>query len=138
MVIRAAVGSTKGTSGSITAGSSTQSSPIRIQTSAPDTIIRHNISDEELGMLGGSKRDGLGEFTWAMVALATGAAPAAVDAFAKSYLSNKPSPLGALSLVQILMVVAGVVAAVLAFTLIVSRGKTAGNLVAQIRKRPPS
>jgi hypothetical protein len=73
-----------------------------------------------------------------MVALATGAAPAAVDAFAKSYLSNKPSPLGALSLVQILMVVAGVVAAVLAFTLIVSRGKTAGNLVAQIRKRPPS
>lgn len=111
---------------------------LRIATTAPDTLLRHDISDEELEMIGGVKRDGFAEFMWAMVSLAVGAAPAGIEAIYKSYLAATPAPLSALGLVQVILMVAGIVLALATGVAIRRRGKPVADLVEAIRARAAS
>ena len=109
-----------------------------IRTTAPAALVRHNISDEELDALASSKREGLSEVMWSMVALATGAAPSASEALWKSYITNPAVPLSALSLLQIVLFVAGAVLAVGSLALVMRRGRAAKDLVVEIRTRAAS
>lgn len=82
-------------SGDIPATSGT-GAPYNIQETLPDELLRHNISDEELGMLGDLRRDYVWEGLWATAGIALGALPGSLDALITTYWSgpqNAPMPL---------------------------------------------
>jgi hypothetical protein len=71
-----------------------------VKTTVPAELIRHNISDEELGMLGQQNREGLSEALWAFVAGFLAALPAALEALYNAYLAEEHIPISILHLGQ--------------------------------------
>jgi hypothetical protein len=51
----------------------------RIARTTPTELLRHDISDEELGALGEMKRDHLWDFMWIVLGVALGSAPSACE-----------------------------------------------------------
>jgi hypothetical protein len=72
---------------------------------------------------------------WAMIAMATGAAPSAIASFSASYLAATKKPLDLLGLSNVGLFVLGLVLAAFATVLIGARGKGAKSLIATIRSR---
>ena len=84
-------------------------------------------------MLGDTKRNGMSEFMWAMVALATGAAPSAIAAVLSSYVRRGGQPLDLLGLANIILLAAGLIAAGVSATVVFSKAKRAKTLISEIR-----
>ena len=92
---------------------------IKISTTVPDKIVRHNISDEELDVLCDSSRDELWELRWAALGALLSALPAAMEGLYR-YVTSPEGQMGPLTLFQVL--IAFVSAAVwLVLTFIVPR-----------------
>ena len=77
---------------------------IKISTSLPDEIHRHNISDEELDVLCDPSRDELWETKWAAVGAFLGTAPSAIQT-GWNYWNSETSKLSIIGLVEILIMV---------------------------------
>jgi hypothetical protein len=76
---------------------------IPIRTTLPDELLRHNISDEELDMLGETKRSFFHEFMWATITGALGAAPAAIHDLGEAYVSTPAKPLSGFELFEVIV-----------------------------------
>lgn len=85
------------------------SSEIPVETSFPDTIVRHNISDEELDVLTSSQSN---EAMWAFVGITTGALIPAVNTVYKAFYASPPVPITGIGLLQIGLFVLGASVAV--------------------------
>lgn len=106
-----------------------------IVTTAPDILLRHNISDEELSLLGGTRSAGLYEGAWACVGIFAGSVLPAGEALQKAYWATPPQPLGVLQLLTITLAVGAVVASCLLFYVEKRQGSDATRLESIIRGR---
>jgi hypothetical protein len=113
----------------------TQSSNYAITRTMPDELLRHDISDEELEMLKNSRHDQLRAFAWAMIALAAGAAPAALNALFASYAPDATRTMSLLDQVQVTLMAVGSALGAGAHLLCNTRSKDAEDLAEKIRKR---
>jgi hypothetical protein len=115
-----------------------QGSRLQIITTAPQRLLRHNISDEELEMLGNLRRDGLSEVFWGMFGAAAASIFPAAEAIWRAYFESPAVPLDPLHLFEV--VVFFVVALLAgAFGIISShRGSNTIRLVKEIRSRSAS
>lgn len=107
-----------------------------IRTSYPDEIPRHNISDEELGMLYEPRRKSLTEAKWACVGVAGGAFVSAVAAIVR--FASEQSVTGVALFVDLLQIVVLFVAAAVAVAVWVIDRRLAHdptNLAEKIRAR---
>jgi hypothetical protein len=102
----------------------------------PGSLLRHDISDEELTMLSQGKRDGWWELGWATFALAVGAAPSAGPALYSTF-SGSLEPVSGSDMLQIIMFVVGLAFSILCFSVVRFRGGRANNLSEKIRARKP-
>lgn len=109
--------------------------PYTVQRTAPQTILRHDISDEELGNLSEMRRDHIWEGMWAALALATGAAPNAIAAICSAYVKEPPVPMGGVDLIQVIFLFVGAAIAGVLYLIAKSRAKTATDLASEIRAR---
>lgn len=109
---------------------------IPIETTRPERLLRHNISDEDLEMLAGLRREGLSEVFWGLFGASIVSLPPSIAALVDTYSSSPPAPLTVLHLVEIAISAAAITATVL--TLIIWRvwGHPARDLVSEIKKRP--
>lgn len=106
---------------------------LTIRRTAPDELLRHDISDEELDMLCDSRRDNLSEGMWACIGGALGGVPSAIPALVHYWNSTTPMPLS--DLLQIIVfAVAGAIGFVL-WHICSSRSGRATSLQAEIRNR---
>lgn len=111
--------------------------PFVVKTTVPAQLIRHNIADEELEMLGQQNRDGLSEALWAFTAGALAALPSAVGTLYNAYLAEERVPISILHLVEIFIVVVCAALAVCIHIISGRRGRKASKLIEQIRARAP-
>lgn len=107
----------------------------RLVETRPDEILRHNISDEELGGLVDLKRDHLWECMWVAFGVAGGAAPATLTALCASYLKSPPIPFEIGDLVQFTLCIGGLLTGVVLAIATHNKGKDAKTLVKEIRER---
>ena len=108
-----------------------------ISQTRPDKLIRHDLSDEELGELAGMRREYLWEGMWGAAGAALGSAPGAIAALLNRYSGETPVPISAGDLVQIIILFVGFAIAAILGILVGSRGKGAVRLLDKIRARPP-
>ena len=104
-----------------------------IATTAPDELLRHNISDEELEMLCESRSDGATEGYWVAMGAMAASAPAAIPA-----MIHYPASAIPMSLTDLVQIVVFWVAACLLIVLHLirsGRGNSGSNLRTQIRNR---
>jgi hypothetical protein len=108
---------------------------LSIEYTRPDRLLRHDISDEELEMLSGARRDGMSEALWAMIGAAIASLPSAGEAIYKAYLAPQAMPLTEVHLLEIVVFVGAVAAAVSIAIFSSKRGQTSTGLVETIRAR---
>jgi hypothetical protein len=112
-----------------------QEGVFKISTTAPEEIRRHNISDEELELLSGCIQDGLSDAFWALVGGALAVSPSAIAALWNAYFKKPPDALGALHLMEILILVGTLTPAIAIRLVNRSRRERAKDLVTRIRAR---
>lgn len=76
---------------------------IPIRTTGPDELRRHNISDEELDMLGDNRRGFFHEFMWATLTGALGTVPAAGHDINAAFFTYNAPPLTGFELFEIVL-----------------------------------
>ena len=76
---------------------------IPVLTTIPASVLRHNISDEELEMLSSSQTRRIENFMWSMVGVSFGAASAAFKNVNSAYFVDQPIPLNGGQLVEIIL-----------------------------------
>jgi hypothetical protein len=106
---------------------------LTIRTTAPDELLRHDISDEELDMLCEARKDNLTEGLWAAIGACLGGLPSAIPALVNYRTATQP-----MSLADLLQIVIFCIAGALAFVLwriCRARGKRATALQTDIRNR---
>ena len=109
--------------------------PYTITTTRPDELLRHDISDEELGILFDMKRDHIWKGMWVALGLGVGAAPAAFAAIRSSFWTQPPAEFTAADLIQVILCVVGLaVGGVLSFVMR-NKGRDARDLGTAIRER---
>ena len=109
--------------------------PFHVYLTKPTEVLWHMISDEQLEMLAGSRRDGLLEALWGCIGLGGGSGIPAGAAF---YAAYRPEPNLAIpfeDFLNIVVCVSAVVASIVIFCLWRRRGKTAGSIIDEIRNR---
>lgn len=109
---------------------------IPIKTSQPDSLLRHNISDEQLQMLSELRRDGLYQLGWASIGGIVGSLGPSAEALWKAFAASPAQPLTILGLLNIAILLMSITAAAISFPVARSRSQAAVDLVAQIRKQP--
>lgn len=111
---------------------------IRVATTIPDELRRHNISDEELEMLTIESKDGLSEMFWGFAGAAAAALPSAAEAIWNAYIEKNAVPLNLLHLAEIIIVFVCIVGAALVRIVSGGRSKRVEKLTATIRSRQTS
>jgi hypothetical protein len=76
---------------------------IPVLTTIPNSVLRHNISDEELEMLSSSHTSGIENFMWAMVGASFGAVSAAFRNVYNAFFVDQPAPLSGGQLFEIIL-----------------------------------
>ena len=94
---------------------------IKISTTSPAEILRHNISDEQLDALTRDSGDGLSEMFWGFVSAAVAALPSAGEATWNAFFAIPKVPLSILHLIEIIIVSGAVACAIV--VKIISRGR---------------
>ena len=106
-----------------------------VERTAPERLLRHDISDEELGSLGDMRRDYLWEGKWVALGLAMGAAPNAIAALHRSYATEPAVAMGIVDLVQIILMFVGFAIWAVLFFVVRNKTREASSLVTEIRER---
>lgn len=88
-------------------------------------------------MLSSCRRDGLSDAFWALVGGAFAASPAAIAALWNAFVKNPPEALGALHLMEVLILVGTVTPAIAIGLVNQSRKEEGEKLVTTIRARVP-
>jgi len=109
--------------------------PIPIRITAPEVLLRHNISDEQLDMFAEGSRDGMSEAFWAFVAAALGALPAAGEALVNAFWLAPAVPLSAYHLIEVILVVGCFAIAGAIKVMWRRKTKTVSSLVEKIRSQ---
>lgn len=110
---------------------------IPIKTTMPAELRRHNISDEELDMLIDAKHNSAEAFAWAMLAMATGAAPSTLEALWFANFASPKIPLGAVDQIGFFIFVASLALGIAFFVFATSKEKAGTTLGDKIRARSP-
>jgi hypothetical protein len=106
--------------------------PHTIETTMPDAILRHNISDEDLDMLCENKKDFVLEILWIAIGVLLGSLPTALTGM-WAYKNSGNLPVD--GFIQIILFWLGLVVALVVGSIAMSRGKRAKNLQTIIRER---
>ena len=109
--------------------------PYKIKRTHPDVLNRHDISDEELTNLAGSKRDYLWEGKWVALGVFLGVAPACVDELWDAYGKTPGEPLSIGDLFQVVVFFGALVAFLILRAVMKRKTSEAGGLERQIRAR---
>jgi len=109
-------------------------SRFEIETTQPERLLRHDISDEELEILANNGSDGLSQAIWAFFGATLGALLPAADALYQAYWV-RTAALTVLGLLSVLILVVGLVLVVGGNVVSRNRGSTASSLVREIRSR---
>lgn len=107
-------------------------SSLKIYTTQPDAILRHDISDEEMtAMCAGNSSKGW-DAMWAFLGAAIGAAPNAL-----SFLLNfgEKHPIDRLELIQLIIFFVSAAVGVALYLMCKDRGKGPAELAKEIRER---
>jgi len=118
-------------------GSTPTPSNIPHKTTKPESIQRHDISDEELDMLSETRREWLIEAIWGMVGIAFGSVIPAGQSFYASFLAvaDLRVALNFTGLIQLMMLSGSILLAAGFGIIAYRRGKTQDDLVTKIRNR---
>jgi len=106
-----------------------------VQTSEPDFIQRHNISDEELEMLCEGKKDLVLEFLWIAIGIFIGSLPSAVVAMANYWKAEQAIKMPLDDLIQIILFWVSLVATGILVVVSTKRSKRSIALQVSIRER---
>lgn len=101
----------------------------------PTELLWHNISDDQLGMLADMRREHLWEGMWGAIGAALGAASGAFTGLFDRYFAEPAVPLSGGDLVQVIIFFIGAALAGVLCWIVSRRGKSAKNLVTEIRQR---
>ena len=130
-----------GTGGAASLGrtvfASSAAPPVQILTTQPAQLLRHNISDEELAMLGATNRDGLSEALWGFVGAAIALLSPVAEALWKAYIETPSTGLTILHLFEVAAFIGTSSAAITIWVVSSSRGKRAQGIISDIRGRQP-
>lgn len=121
------------TAPSVTSGPST--GPYIISRTTPDELLRHDISDEELNMLGDMRRDYLWEGMWVALGITLGVAPASMFALITSYGGEQNIALSLTDLAQTIIFFTALVGFGILCWVMKSKSKIARDLVRKIKDR---
>ena len=72
---------------------SERESRLRIRTTMPDELLRHDISDEELEALAETRRDHLWEGMWVSLGSAIGFLPTTIISIYSAYVADEKTPI---------------------------------------------
>jgi hypothetical protein len=111
--------------------------PVQILTTQPAQLLRHNISDEELAMLGATNRDGLSEALWGFVGAAIALFSPVAEALWKAYIETPSTGLTILHLFEVAAFIGTSSVAITIWVVSSSRGKRAQEIISDIRGRQP-
>jgi hypothetical protein len=111
--------------------------PVQILTTQPAQLLRHNISDEELEMLGATNRDGLSEALWGCVGAAIALLSPVAEALWKAYIETPSTGLTILHLFEVAAFIGTSSVAITISVVSSSRGKRAQGIISDIRGRQP-
>ena len=105
-----------------------------VQTSEPDFIQRHNISDEELEMLCEGKKDLVLEFLWIAIGIFIGSMPSALVAMV-DYNNADATKMPLDDLIQIVLFWVAFVATIILAIVAIKRNNRSEVLQDKIRER---
>jgi hypothetical protein len=109
---------------------------IAIRTTQPQSILRHNISDEQLDALVNANRDGLADWMWGFAGIAVGLFPASLESVIAAYSSSQPTPLSVTNLGEIVACAVCLSLAVIIRLISGSRKNRSEEIARQIRSNP--
>jgi hypothetical protein len=104
----------------------------RISRTVPAELLRHDISDDELGRLGEMKHDHLWDFMWVVLGVALGLAPSMCDHI---YGISQGHPITAKGLGEVVIGFAAASVFAVLYLAVYMRRKPAADMVAAIRER---
>lgn len=134
MATRTRTGDSGGTN--FGAGEEGHSPPVR--TTMPDEILRHSISDEELWMLGATRKENTVEIAYVLLGAVLGSAMPTLRRVYSSYWAEAKSPLSGIDLIEICLFFAFFAGCVISFYATSQKKSARDNLVEAIRKRTKS
>ena len=109
--------------------------PYNISRTTPDELLRHDISDEELNVLGDMRRDYLWEGMWVALGITVGVAPACLEALIESYGGENTVALPPTDLAQIIIFFGAFLVFGIICWVMKSKSKVARDLVKKIKER---
>jgi hypothetical protein len=115
--------------------STTTISTVPHEITRPDAYKSHEISDGDLMAVGTARRGVFDEFTWASITGTVAAAPSAIQALHDAFFGPNPSGLSLFGLSEILILEVFLTLTITAFVQPRNRGKTANQLIEDIKKR---
>lgn len=113
----------------------THTTPIPQEVTRPQTLLRHEISDEELTMLSSYNKDYLLEAIWGCIGAAVGFLIPTIEAIKKAYFSSQTGLIEFIDLVQIILFSVAVIIAGVIFFIRKNSNKSSTKLVDEIRNR---
>ena len=108
---------------------------IPIETTAPEKLLRHNISDEQLEMFRLGNRDTMAEAYWAFIGGALGDLIPMAEAIYQAYFAPQTTPMNRLDLFKVVFFFCCVVIALTIRKLSSHKGTSTDALVETIRKQ---
>lgn len=111
------------------------SSNIVVRTSVPDSLLRHDISDEHLGMLQNAQSDLAFNLFLTALGTAIGSATSALRDLTNAYLISHPIPLDGIGLIGVVIFFGSLIAAGVSFSLARQNKSSVDELVDSIRQR---
>ena len=117
--------------------SSPISSRLTTETTIPETLLRHNISDEELVMISEPRLERWWEVMWFSLGVALAQSPRSIQSIAEAFgdAANGDTPISILELFGIAVCVIGFTSAVVISLMMRKRSSTATAIVNKIRER---
>lgn len=114
-----------------------QKEGLKVKTTMPDELLRHNISDEELQVLADMRRDHLWEGMWVALGIFLGFIPTVFSAIKNAYFIEERARISMSGgdLIQVILFAASFFIFALLCYIFKNKGKSAGDLVDAIRKR---
>ncbi len=109
--------------------------PYNVLRTSPDELLRHDISDEELGMLADMRRDYLWEGKWVALGVFLGVAPACVDALWDAYVEDPGASLSIGDLFQVVVFFGALVAFGILWRVMKRKSSDSQDLAKAIRQR---
>ena len=128
----------QGDSGGTNFGTGKEGFSPPIRTTMPDEILRHEISDEELGMLGATRKDYTVELAYVLLGAVLGSIMPTLRHIYGSYLAKEIVPLSGFDFIETCLFVLFLGGCAIAFYATSQKKSQRDTLVEAIRKRTKS